>query len=218
MGVPKHVLDRWKAEDKARGRGGEMGWFLRAMSARGDSKPVPLAGPQVQPAIIDEAEEANHRLIERINRAIDILTFGLQELIDVDRWSSQQPNPAAVLASTRTLCDLIDRPAPQLSFERRRPGRAPPRLDLCINCGNKLGRNERQICVVCEGDEAERTVKQTNMDAAREQRDAKDTLIKQLNRDIRGLASDIGKVKRKVKHARHARHSGQDDQNLEAGR
>jgi hypothetical protein len=189
--------------------------LLRLHSAPNPAKrPVSLANQSpVQPAHIDDRQEASQRMINIIDRCIDSLLIGLRMMLTANG------DPKIVLPMTQKeamgvvgmLCDLVGRNRPDFNLERQ-PCTTQPPLSRCVNCGLMLTKrecsNDGNVCDTC----IDLVERQERMKEARTWREAQQATIGAKEIEIQNLKRAIKDLE---DYARHGRHSRQDAETVE---
>jgi hypothetical protein len=169
-----------------------------------------------KPVEIDERELAEERLVERINQAIDVISFGLAELMAAPPSIKvhRQPlvNQHQVVEYLNHLCKMIGRDIPEYAVSRR-PGIT--QIRRCIDCGTELTPTEKERCLTCSDDM--RGHKQMVLFEARAVREEKKRERKELARTKLEMQKMIKKVERRVKNARHSGYPSEDAAAMETG-
>jgi hypothetical protein len=163
----------------------------------------------------DEREQAEMRLITRISQCVDVLAFGLSELMTTppSRRATRQSllNQSQVIDFINHMCKMIGRELPEYNIYRR-PGIA--QVLRCIDCGTELIYPEKERCPVCRDSKIEH--KQVIMQEARDIIDER----KRKRRELAHTKMEMQKMLRKIKEARregHRRHTSEDAAIMERG-
>jgi hypothetical protein len=167
-----------------------------------------------KPVEFDAKSAAEERLIERINQCIDVMIFGLEELMMAPPPSKLTRVP---LISQQQVIDWIDHMCRMIGRTEhnwgvyRRPGIV--QIRRCLECGTELTATEKDRCTGCA--DTYDTYKHAVLEEAKIERMAK----REKERTIRIMQIIIGRMQQRLegRHAKHRRYQGKDADVMDAG-
>lgn len=176
-------------------------WAIKAGVTNRNKKGVSLSG-KTQPAFIDERADAEARMRERLKRCVELMVFGIEELIAAPP-AVRKRKPGMGLDAPEVdweqtlnigyMVDLVNKiataahvPHPVFDYGRK-PGMKSHRK--CLDCGAPLGPDDGATCSDCYIPFFER---QSDQRAMREDVETIEDTIDQLNERLRHDAKGHG--------------------------
>lgn len=154
-----------------------------------------------QPAFIDEHRAAEERMVERVRRCVDLLTFGLNELIEAPpslrRKKDNGENIQSFIDVIVKLAHFAGDEPPQFNFQRK-PGQKA-HVRHCVDCNDVLGPDDvgHDLCAICRPDTSHIKVASQQ----RREREARE-------REVKAMGKTINKLARRLRHGPQADDNG----------
>jgi hypothetical protein len=167
-----------------------------------------------KPVPDDPRLEAEQRLIERIDQCIDVMIFGLEELMMAPPSPQlsrvPQISQQLVIDWVDHMCRMIGRNDHNWGIYRR-PGLV--QIRRCMECGTELTATEKDRCNGCA--DTYDTYKHAVLEEARIERLAR----REKERTIKTMQIILGRIQRRLerRHAKHSRYPDEDAGTMDAG-
>ncbi len=176
-----------------------MWWKSKADGTRNNKRNgISLMGKAKKQPEPDLLAAAELRMRDRMEQAVKLICFGLEELANVPppKGNTRQRsfNQAGIIGLVNQLCFQTKIRMPELCFERK-PGRSSSARNTCIDCGAEIRDQQSVELGTCENC----TDRHRLLHQASERRREFEKERERMERVAKQLAKTIGKVERGIK-------------------